>query len=317
VEISFESGHRRWNVIELKEGRINEVLAGVLGSGEAMKPDVERRVEATLGRKAVKQAHRMQRQMHRLDELQRLIATDRGSDPRTNVPIVITPDRYFTDNYLDAIRRVFDSARSTGFASASLPGGLHLVGLRRDHAVGDYLSAITHVFFHMRYPNRVCKLTQGADRALEELRDMDDGTVFVDLVAHSMYAQWGTPAYLWLRPEETPDLVTGDIRIFAQFDADAFFALAAKEGIRLSWVIGKQADKLKTDKLSHQIPGSPNAWGINAVLPDGSKQTLLSGFIARVIADLTTPRELIALIKHHPEQVRKAEIYPLGSGNLQ
>ena len=139
---------------------------------------------------------------------------------------------------------------------------------------------------------------------------MDDGTVFVDLVAHSMYAQWGTPVYFWLKPEQTPDLVAGEVRIFAQFDADAFFALAAKEGITLSWVTGKQAEELKKKNLSRWIPGSPNAWGINAVLPDGSKQTLLAGFIARVIADLTTPRDLLAMIKRHPVQMGKSGIDP-------
>ena len=315
VEISFDSSDRRWKIIELKEGRINEVLSGLLGGREVNEPEMEHRVEATLGKGAIKQARRMQRQMHRLSELHRVITTDRGSDPRTNVPIVISPDRIFTENYLDAIQRSVDSARTMGFGAASLPGGLHLVALRRDHAVGDYIGAVNHVFFHMRYPDRACKLAEGGDRALEELREMDDGSVFVDLVAHSMYAQWGTPVYFWLKPEETPDLVTGDVRIFAQFDADAFFALAAREGIQLSWVTGRQAEKLKKEKLSRQIPGSPNAWGINAVLPDGSKQTLLAGFIARMIADLTTPRQLIALIKRHPEQMRKAGIDPFEFGN--
>jgi len=310
VEISFDSSDRRWKVIELKEGHINEVLSGLLSSSDVLQPEMEHRVEATLGKSAVKQARRMQRQKHRLSELHRVITTDRGSDPSTNVPIVITPDRIFTENYVDAILRIVDSSRTKGFGAASLPGGLHLVGLRRDRAVGGYVGAVNHVFFHMRYPDRVCNLAEGGGRASEELQAMDDGSVFVDLVAHSMYAQWGTPVYFWLKPEETPDLVTGDVRIFAQFDIDAFFALAAKEGIQLSWVTGNQAEKLKKEKLSRQIPGSPNAWGINAVLPDGSKQTLLAGSIARVIADLTTPRQLIALIKRHPEQMRKAGMDP-------
>ena len=145
---------------------------------------------------------------------------------------------------------------------------------------------------------------------------MRDGTIFVDLVAHSMQAQWGTPVYLWVKPEQTPELVVGDIRIFAQFDAASFFSLAAEEGIKLTWVTGKRADKLKKEKLSRWIPGSPNAWGVQATLPDGSKQTLLAGFIARVIADLTTPRQLIASIKQHPEQMRKAGIDPFEFGAL-
>lgn len=316
VEISFDSGGRRWKVIELKEGRINEILSGMLGSAEADGPEIERRVETTLGKEALKQARRMRRQMHRLSEFHRIITTDRGSDPRTNVPIVITGDRFLTENYLDAIGRIVRSARTTGFGAASIPGGIHLVALRRDRVARDYIGAVNHVFFHMRYPDRACTLNEGGNRTLEELHDMGDGSVFVDLVAHSMHAQWGTPVYFWLKPDETPDLVVGDVRIFAQFDANAFFALAAKEGIQLSWVTGRQAEILKKERVSREIPGSPGAWGINAVLPDGSKQTLLAGFIARAIADLTTPRQLIDSIKMHPEQMRKAGIDPFEFGDV-
>lgn len=315
VEVSFDSNDRRWKVIELKEGRVNEILSGLLGSEKASE-GVDEVLVAKLGKDAVKQAQRMRRQKRRLVELERIVTTDRGLDPRTNAQMVITPDRFVTENYLDAIHRVIGQVRERGLGSASVPGGLHLVGLRRDHAIGDYIGAVNHVFFHMRHPDRVCKLAQGKEEATEEIRGMRDGSIFVDLVAHSMHAQWGMPVYLWVKPEEVPELVVGDIRVFAQFDPKAFFSLAADEGIELMWLTGKRAEKLRKEKLSRWIPGSPNAWGIQAILPDGSKQTLLAGFIARVIADLTTPRQLIDSIKKHPEQMRKSGIDPFEFGAL-
>jgi hypothetical protein len=310
VEISFADGVRSWSVIELKEGKVNEILSGELKRHELDEAAMEQAVRESLGVKAVRQVRRMKRQVNRLRELNKIIATDKGADPNTNVPIILTPDKVITDNYLEAIGRIVGSARAKGVGGAMLPGGLYLVALRADQAVGDYLGAVAHTFYHMRYPDRECRLAKGKERASEELRAMDDGTVFVDLVAHSMHSQWGTPVYYWLKPAETPDLVVGDVRIFAQFDADAFFALAAEDGIQLSWVTGKEAERLKTEKLSRRIPGSPDAWGIRAVLPDGTKQTLVAGFIARVIADLTTPRQLIEFIKRHPEQMRKAGLNP-------
>jgi hypothetical protein len=60
---------------------------------------------------------------------------------------------------------------------------------------------------------------------------------------------------------------------------------------------GGDAERLKREKLSRRIPGSPNAWGIRAIMADGSSKTLLSGFVARVLGDLTTPRQLLDLIK--------------------
>lgn len=266
VERSFVPGDRKWKIIELKEGRMNEVLSGILDEAKRNDPEIESHVMATLGKVAAKQVSRIQRQTHRMREVRRIMTTDSGSDPRTNVPIMMTPDPIVTEDYKDAIGRVVDTARARGFGGASLPGGVHLVGLRRDHTVGDYVGALNHTFFHMRYASRPCRLTDGIAEAQQELREMKDGSVFVDLVAHSMYSQWGTPVYLWLDHKETPDLVMGDIRVFAQFDALAFFALAAEEGIKLSWVTGKLAERLKKEKMSHRIPGSPNAWGINAIL---------------------------------------------------
>jgi hypothetical protein len=84
--------------------------------------------------------------------------------------------------------------------------------------------------------------------------------------------------------------------VYAQFDLDAFFELAKSQGIELSWITGKKAEAFK--QFSVRIPGSPNAWGIRAVLPDGSEQTLLSGFVARVLHEETTPKHLLTLIRN-------------------
>ena len=139
---------------------------------------------------------------------------------------------------------------------------------------------------------------------MAEVRESLDGPPFVDLVAQNMHAQWGRPV-LWMEPEKTVDLVLGDIRVFAQFDLREFFAYAAREGIEITWVTGRSAERLKQRKLAYRIPGSPNAFAIRARMPDGSTQTLLSGFLARVIVDLMTPRQLLDLIKRYPEQMRR------------
>src|SRR5439155_1503509 len=110
------------------------------------------------------------------------------------------------------------------------------------------------------------------------------------------------PIFLWTDPKKTVDIVMGRFRLFAQFDIDAFFALAEREGIEMTWITGKAAEELKRRKISERIPGSPSAWGVQAVLPDGTVQTLLSGFMARVIADLTPPRQLLELLKRSAEQ---------------
>ncbi len=307
VEVSFDPVDPRWRLVELKEGRINALLSGLLGqnSSEADAKALDDEIAATVGRNAVEQAGRMRRQRKRRAEVERIAATDKGRDPATNMPMVVTPERVYTEFYVQAIQQVAEGAEKDGVAGASLDGGLYLVGMRRDQIRGDYIGAVNHVLLHLRQPERHCELIAGSDAAMAEFREVQKGQPFVDLVAHSMHAQWGIPVFFWMEPEKVIDLLLGDIRIFAQFDVERFFDFAAQRGVQVTWITGKEAEKLKKLKVSQRIPGSPGAWGIRAVTPDGSTQTFFSGFVARVIADLTTPRQLLDLIVRGPEQAER------------
>jgi hypothetical protein len=304
VEVSFESTKPSWRIIELKEGRINEILCDLL---EVNKDQPEQQVSydhiaTTIGQHAADQLTRIKQQRIRLERFEEIVLTDKGLDPIHNIPLVITPDKVFTESYDQAIDHVIDVANKGGVAGTSLNGCLHLVALRQDHVRGDYIGAVGHALLHMRQPVRACSLVEGYQESAVELEEIQKGPPFVDLVAHSMHAQWGRPIFLWTDPKKTVDIVMGRVRLFAQFDIDAFFVLADHERIKMRWITGKAAEELKRRKISERIPGSPNAWGVQAVLPDGRVHTLLSGFVARVIADLTTPRQLLELIKRSAEQ---------------
>jgi hypothetical protein len=100
----------------------------------------------------------------------------------------------------------------------------------------------------------------------------------------------------------TLDLLMGRIRLFALIDFEVFFKVAAASGIKMSWLVGKEAEMIK--KLSLRIPGSPNAWGVKVEFPDGTSRNFLLGFVGRVIADLTRPRQLIELLMKSPPEPR-------------
>lgn len=305
IEVSFDSRDPRWRFIELKAGRVNDLLSGLLKERRTADEEqaLNHEITSIVGKHGLKQLGRMRRQMKRLEQVEEIIATDKGTDPARDMPMFITPDPVVTESYEDAIARIINRAERSGSGATILSGCLRLVALRRDQLRGDYLGAVAHVFYHLRNPPRECLLpTEGSVRELQEMRTEPP---FVDLVAHSMWAQVGRPVFLWTDHEKAVDLVMGKVALFAQFDMEAFFRFAAEEGIQITWITGKAAEELKKLKISDRIPGSPKAWGIRAVTPDGSTQTLLSGFVARVIADLTTPRQLLDLIKRGPEQAAK------------
>ena len=95
------------------------------------------------------------------------------------------------------------------------------------------------------------------------------------------------------------DLVMGRIRLFVQFDMKNFFEFAKSEGVELSWVTGRPDAEVR--KLSRPIPGSPNTWSVRAKFEDGTEAEFLGGIFRRAVTNLTSPSELIKLMKRYPE----------------
>ena len=106
------------------------------------------------------------------------------------------------------------------------------------------------------------------------------------------------------------DLVMGRVRIFVQFDVEAFFRFAEGHKVKVRWIDGKEAESVK--KFSKRWPGT-DAWGILAELANGNRMTLLSGFIIRPYANFTTPHQLLEMIQDWPEQMAKTD----PSGDLE
>ncbi len=126
----------------------------------------------------------------------------------------------------------------------------------------------------------------------------------MDLVAQNMRGQWGTPLTVGLR-EHVPDLIMGRVRIFVQFDLDAFIKLAAASGIHLSIVPRREVEEecKKLGIRAYEIPGA-HGRGVKATFND-YEMTYFSGFFGRMINDFVSPKELVEMIKREPEQMRK------------
>ena len=296
-------GQAEWRLIEIKEGRVNEILSGVIEkSGGNLTSDDHQLIKTVFGDHGIKQAQRMIRQQSRMTEVHKILQTDRGIDPLLKREIRITPDSVELDDCHEAVHRVWDKARKNGIGVAVVDGCLRFVATSAANMKILGHMGVAHLFYHLANPDKVCSLPdpQQSENEVEALKSVP---LFVDLIEHNMKGQLGCPLFVWKEEQAVLDLLAGRIRIFIQFDLERFFLLAEAENIKMTWVRGKDADELKG--ISRRIPGSPDAWGIRAELPDGSIQTLLLGFVGRAIVDLTPPRELLRLVKRYPEQVAK------------
>lgn len=259
VEVNLTPGTQKgWRIIELKEGKMNEILSGILedrNAGSSEQAIDEAR--SLYGPHAAKQARRILAQQKRMNDFRQIIETDRGIDPGLKVEINMTPEAVEVEDYSEAVRCIIQQTAEKGATGMTIDGCLHLVGVKGEIVEARGIGAVAHAFLHLANPSHSCKLGKAEEN--EELEAMKSLPPFVDLVRHSMRAQWGRPVFLWMgiAPAHILDLVMGRIRIFAQFNLESFFALAGEAGIKMNWIVKKEAESFK--KLSQRIPGSPDA----------------------------------------------------------
>jgi len=295
---------RSWRIVELKSGKVNEILSSLIEERQGAVSDDDREtLRNSLGPKAVKQVNRMLTQQSRQKNLETLVETDQGVSPRFGMHTQVFPEIVEVDDYAIALDSVCDQARKSGVGGARISGCLSLFAVSAEKLARTDFGAVKHSLFHLSNPSRTCQLHE-KEAARDELAAVSKLRPVFDLVQVSLHSMEGRPVFLWAQEARAMDLVMGRTRLFAHFDFDAFFGLAADQGVRLTWITSPPRGELV--KLAAQIPGGPpGAWGVRATLAGGEEQTLLSGFFGRVIVSLTTPKELISLIKRGPMQAAR------------
>jgi hypothetical protein len=159
IDVTFEK-QRKWRVIELKEGKVNEQLAGLIDQERPEnKTDLPEKLRTTLPDKAVKQARRMVRQSRRMDELRRIVETDRGLDPQSETETIMTPDTLSLDSYEAEIEQVHKRAKEKGTGALEISGCLRIFGIREDRAKGHGRGMAAHQFLsHGKSLGSLCLL---------------------------------------------------------------------------------------------------------------------------------------------------------------
>lgn len=293
---------RAWAIIELKEGSMNELLSGMLGTkdGKLEEEDVRHITEA-FGEKAVQQAQRMVRQVARTENFVNILTTDRGNYAIDNLPVRVTKERAYVGDFFKAIGKVWERAKGTGFGVEIVDGCLYVVGFRaqeRTQAGGGY-AATSHALYHVTrgVNSKDCQLPDGVGAAVEfgVMKEIAGG--LVDIARHNMRDMMGYSLFLIGNRELIMDLLFERVVIFLYMDFEKFFALAAKEGVTLRWATRKETQG--ATKVTNAIPGSPGSHGV-VVTRAGEKEVdelLLYGFFRRVFGDFTPPSDLLKLLK--------------------
>jgi hypothetical protein len=296
VQVKFDSGPPEWKLIELKEGRMNSLLGGIIekAGGELREEDIQQ-IREELGIKAVSQAKRMVKQKVRERDFTQLITTDEGIDILHNIRTKFAPEIVHVRKYAETLDRLCLKARSTGVEVSLIDDCFRLVALNRETYQKQGNMGIAHLLYHLQFDVGPCTLRQN-DKT--ELQKMANIFPFFNLVEMNLHAMWPPPIFLWDSPENLVfDLLFERVLIFGQLDFAKLFAIAHEQRIDMRWAADHE---IGIPKVALVIPGSPNAKGVIVNLldkPELGEQTLLNGFFARMFVEFMSPSQFLELVR--------------------
>jgi hypothetical protein len=193
IQVRFTSKPPDWSLIELKEGRVNALLSGVIenANGELREEHIQE-IRNQFGAKAVSQAQRMIRQQFRHREIERVVTTDQGIDIMHETPIKLHPEIFHVREYGEVVGGLCDKVRNSGVEVSAVDECIRLIAVTG--AMYEKLGrmGIAHIFYHLQFGIVNCDLKKGETEELNKL-----GTIypFFDLSRLNLYAMWPPPSF--------------------------------------------------------------------------------------------------------------------------
>jgi hypothetical protein len=228
---------------------------------------------------------------------------DEGVSPEFDANIMFLDTRRSVrlNSIAEGILSACEDVPKYGVGTSIVDNCLYMIALE-SKIFGDDYGSVTHLFYHLAHEGKRCLLSD-PQRARAELNAMGEMRGFVDLIDGNLSVSWGCPVFVWrqARGVSTLDLVMERVRVFLRLDMPMFFDLAKTKGIVLTW--NTKRPSAQTRRMSGPIPGSPNAWSINALFKNGMRMELFGGFLHRLVAERMSPRDLINLMERYPERL--------------
>ncbi len=164
---------RQWRLIELKDGKMNELIGAELWSqGSSSTEEAISALEAAHGKSAAKQARRMVRQQQRLTQLDEIIDTDRGTDPYAGHLIMRSPEMVKLQHYRPAIETAYAQAKANGAGGAVISECIMIVAIQYSAPEHVLQGAAAHTCYHFRNREAPCSLND-ARLVQDELQAME------------------------------------------------------------------------------------------------------------------------------------------------
>jgi hypothetical protein len=292
---------------DIKTGEMNYKLSDLIESreGELSLADLED-IETQYGAHARDQASRMIRQRKRFRVMEEIGRPERvQADGPTDKVIMEALTKAGKPPgmamYLSLLPDLVADARNGDIAVTLIDDCFWLLALNQKWiAKLGGTGNLHHAFYHIKHPEVECNVGE-----MEALRKESP---LVNLVAHNMNYVMSRSPLIWYPKDLVLDIVMDRIRIYAQFDLDAFFKIAAEANIKMSLITGKKAEEGKRTRASGPMLENSKAYGIKVKFSNGRELNLRSSLFRSVYAHLVGPKEILNLIKRIDEIQEPVEI---------
>jgi hypothetical protein len=300
----WQPGRGRMKLVvgELKVGAKNILLHNLLHEPGTADLGVRiANISKQLGPKSAEQAIRMARQEQRLKNFEHVQATDEGINPMSGEKFRMTKNAYVSKDYRDQIWTLISRAKLNGSSAVTLDECLHLLAIRNDPGQINEGLMVAHRLFHMRAGD-FCKLPGPEESRKQEMAAIVAGPMAINLLDFNMRTSIAMPPLLWYPRDAMLDVLMGRVKIFAQLDHERFFELASGSGLKMRFIRGKEAARIKSAKLSGPLPEYRDLRFIRAENTRGKTAFFGARFFAKVYTELVRPIDLYEMTRDLVEE---------------
>lgn len=284
LRIDFRSGERSISLVELKSGKVNELLISALDKYEPTPDALEvLKADPEIAEKHRNQACRMLRQRIRIEQINDLLENDEGIDIQIEKPIRLSKEGIAMDTYDHLINDLLTVARSEKFAAASVQQCIHIgVGLDERPEIAEQKA-----LFAARYSqNKVSQQPEYQAKLSEITQSMPKNEIYktlnpaeVNIHNCSYY-----PITMWsLEPDNKMVLIRRELQIMIFFDIVGFLLLGDSLDLEMTLSGKKEAAKTCQEYGKRNVP----LWGGRAIKIGDFM--MFGGMLSRFLVDLSNP----------------------------
>jgi len=283
-------------VAELKVGKKNVLLHKLLHDPQIKDENATiSMILEDMGPKAAQQAKRMARQEKRLKDFTHVIATDEGIHPVTGSRFRMTKDANVSKDYRDEIWNLVSRAKKESEIGFVMEGCLRLIAFVPNAKPTSYEALEIAYMFHKMRCGDPCESSGMESLNQETLAEIASAPKAINLFEFNMTRSIALPPLLWYPRVCMLDVLAGRVKIFAQFDHNKFFEMATTLKLKMSFITGKDAARIKHSKLSGPLVEYSDDRYIK--ITNSENVEILTGarFFSKIYLDLIRPHDLLLM----------------------